>query len=119
MPPNWYRPIGSLTPLPGVCQGAAHRAGRHHVDVTSEGGPGVPSVLQRLRTMTLELAEGERLPPERLLAEELGVARMTIRRAIAALAREGLVRTLHGSGNVRVPDAIPLRVGLGSFATAA
>ena len=86
--------------------------------VTDNKTSEAPSVLPRLRGMALALAEGERLPPERVLAAELGVARMTIRRAIATLAREGLVRTVHGSGNVRTHDAIPLRVGLGSFATA-
>lgn len=78
---------------------------------------GAPSVLQRVRAMALDLSEGQRLPPERVLSEELGVARMTVRRAIATLVREGLVRSVQGSGNVRVHDAFPLRVTLGSFAT--
>jgi GntR family transcriptional repressor for pyruvate dehydrogenase complex len=41
-------------------------------------------------------AEGERLPPERELAERLGVGRATLRDAIGALRQAGLVRTLRG-----------------------
>lgn len=32
------------------------------------------------------------------------------------MAREGLVRTVHGRGTVRLPPPVALRVGLGSFA---
>jgi GntR family transcriptional regulator len=52
------------------------------------------------------------------MAEQWGVARMTVRHAIASLAREGLVRTVHGSGSMRVPQPFSLRVRLGSFADA-
>jgi GntR family transcriptional repressor for pyruvate dehydrogenase complex len=41
-------------------------------------------------------AEGERLPPERELAERLGVGRATLRDAIGALRQAGLVHTLRG-----------------------
>ncbi|MCU0258237.1 MAG: GntR family transcriptional regulator, partial [Solirubrobacteraceae bacterium] len=37
------------------------------------------------------LGPGDRLPPERELAADLGVSRMTIRQAFDALARRGLV----------------------------
>jgi GntR family transcriptional regulator len=75
-------------------------------------------VREALRALVLGLSPGERLPSERALAQDWGVARMTVRQAIAALAREGLVRTVHGSGSIREPAPIPLRVGLGSFAEA-
>jgi GntR family transcriptional regulator len=52
------------------------------------------------------------------MAEQWGVARMTVRHAIAGLAREGLVRTVHGSGSMCVPQPFSLRVRLGSFAEA-
>ncbi|PRY61320.1 GntR family transcriptional regulator [Knoellia remsis] len=42
--------------------------------------------------------DGEQLPPERELAERLGVARGTLRDAIAALRDSGLVTTRRGRG---------------------
>jgi GntR family transcriptional regulator len=78
----------------------------------------MPSVRESLRELVLSLPPGDRLPPERALAEQWGVARMTVRHAIAALAREGLVRTVHGSGSVRLPGSMALQVRLGSFAEA-
>lgn len=45
------------------------------------------------------LADGERLPPERQLAETLGIAVGTLRHAIADLAERGLIRRVQGSGN--------------------
>ena len=41
---------------------------------------------------------GSRLPPERVLAENLGVSRITIRGAIAQLQAESLLDVKHGSG---------------------
>jgi len=46
-----------------------------------------------------ELAPGTRLPPERDLAEEYGVAYNTLRQAIDVLRERGLVVTLRGHGN--------------------
>lgn len=43
-------------------------------------------------------APGERLPNEMLLAQRFGVNRHTLRQAVQALAREGFVKVLHGSG---------------------
>ena len=40
-----------------------------------------------------------RLPSEHEMAEQYGVSRITTRRAIAVLAGEGLVTTLHGRGS--------------------
>ncbi|MBP0444093.1 phosphonate metabolism transcriptional regulator PhnF [Roseomonas sp. SSH11] len=44
------------------------------------------------------LAPGSRLPTEPLLMARFGAGRHSIRRAVAALAAEGLVRTRQGSG---------------------
>jgi GntR family transcriptional regulator len=44
------------------------------------------------------LAGGERLPPERILAESLDVSRMTVRQALASLAARGLVERGVGRG---------------------
>jgi DNA-binding GntR family transcriptional regulator len=46
-----------------------------------------------------ELAPGTRLPPERDLAAEYGVAYNTLRRAVEELRNRGLVTTLRGHGN--------------------
>jgi DNA-binding GntR family transcriptional regulator len=45
-----------------------------------------------------ELRPGARLEPERTLAEEYGVAYMTIRRATEELRERGLIVTVHGRG---------------------
>ena len=42
------------------------------------------------------LAPGARLPPERHLAESLGVSRMTVRQALGDLERDGLLRRVVG-----------------------
>jgi DNA-binding GntR family transcriptional regulator len=53
------------------------------------------------------LAVGERLPPERELAEWLGVSRMTVRQALGALAARGLVERGVGRGTfVRAPGKV-------------
>ncbi|TIU10688.1 MAG: GntR family transcriptional regulator, partial [Mesorhizobium sp.] len=44
------------------------------------------------------LKPGAVLPPERELALELGISRVTVRRAMAELVRQGLITQRHGSG---------------------
>jgi DNA-binding GntR family transcriptional regulator len=63
------------------------------------------AVWQQLRADILgriengSLAPGDALPPEATLAEAYRVSRLTIRRALADLARVGVVRTEHGVGS--------------------
>lgn len=59
------------------------------------------------------LAEGERLPPHRELAGRLGVTVATVTKAIADLARRGLVDTKRGSGTfvTRPPGPEPVAFG--------
>ncbi len=45
------------------------------------------------------LADGDRLPPERAMAEGLGVAVGTLRRALGELAERGQIARVQGSGN--------------------
>jgi GntR family transcriptional regulator len=54
------------------------------------------------------LEPGTRLPPERELAESIGVSRMTVRQALGALERDGLLRRVVGRGGgtfVREPES--------------
>lgn len=50
-----------------------------------------------------ELAGGRRMPPERELAEEYGVAYSTIRKAMQCLRESGLIVTMHGRGTYVMP----------------
>lgn len=43
------------------------------------------------------------LPSERTLAEQLGISRVTARKAIDALVQDGLIQRRHGSGNYVAP----------------
>lgn len=45
------------------------------------------------------LRVGDRLPPERAMADDLGVAVGTLRKALASLTDKGVIARHHGSGN--------------------
>lgn len=45
------------------------------------------------------LIDGERLPPEREMADSLGISVGTLRKALADLTRKGLLERIQGSGN--------------------
>ena len=57
-------------------------------------------VVERLRELIADrgLRAGDRLPPERELAERLGVSRASIRQAVVVLEVQGLVEVRHGGG---------------------
>lgn len=57
-------------------------------------------IARQLERMILEgvLAPGDRLPPERELAEELEVSRPSLREALQKLEASGLLETRHGGG---------------------
>src|SRR4029077_12823289 len=70
------------------------------------GKPRVPEeIVQQLRGLILrgQYAVGDKLPPERKLAETLGVNRASLREAIKSLELMGLVHTRQGDGT-RVLD---------------
>jgi DNA-binding GntR family transcriptional regulator len=57
-----------------------------------------------------ELTPGERLAPEAKLAEQYGVNRLTMRRALEELVRAGVVRTEHGVGSFIAVPAVRHRI---------
>lgn len=59
------------------------------------------TVIERIQTQfqNKTLKPGDRLPPERQMAEDLGVSRATIREAIRALEMIGMVQSRQGEGN--------------------
>jgi GntR family transcriptional repressor for pyruvate dehydrogenase complex len=58
-------------------------------------------IVERLEAMVLEgsLRAGERLPAERVLAEQFGVSRPSLREAIQKLSAKGLLVSRQGGGN--------------------
>lgn len=56
-------------------------------------------------------APGDRLPSEHALAEQFGVNRHTIRRSLASLCSQGLVRITQGSGTYVEDFAVDLVLG--------
>ncbi|HEY6791073.1 MAG TPA: GntR family transcriptional regulator [Trebonia sp.] len=72
-------------------------------------------VAQRLREAIQLgiLLDGERLPPEAKLAEQLGVSTVTLREALAVLREQGLVTTRRGRGGGTFVTAADLDSALG------
>jgi GntR family transcriptional repressor for pyruvate dehydrogenase complex len=52
------------------------------------------------------LRAGDRLPPERELADRLQVSRTSVRQAIVALEVQGLIEVRHGGGNYLLHDRL-------------
>lgn len=88
----------------------------HEVVAEAADGGKRAAVERHLRDLIDDLDSGAALPTERALAERWGVARMTVREAIATLTREGRLRAMRGKGTFVQPAPIALRVQLGSFA---
>lgn len=65
-------------------------------------------VVDRLREYVHDehLHAGDRLPPERDLADRLGVSRTSVRQAIVALEVQGLVEVRHGGGTYLLRDRL-------------
>jgi GntR family transcriptional regulator len=73
----------------------------------------VDSLARRIRSG--EMAVGDQLPPERKLCDDLGVSRMTVRQALAALVDDGLIECRPGVGNFvskpRIEQPVDVLVG--------
>ncbi|TGN76168.1 GntR family transcriptional regulator, partial [Streptomyces griseoluteus] len=83
---------------------------RSHVPEFNPQGPQLVYVAVadhiEARIRTGELQPGARLPAERDLAQEYGVAYLTVRRAAQVLRERGLIVTVHGRGTF-VADPVP------------
>ena len=81
----------------------------HGPDILHEGP--VPIYVQIVRYVTGHIEDGtwqpgHRLPAERAMAAEWGVAYLTIRRAMAELRERGLIVSVQGRGTyVRDPNS--------------
>jgi GntR family transcriptional regulator, transcriptional repressor for pyruvate dehydrogenase complex len=91
--------------------------------VTQTGPPPIDSVFSVVRSQTAFeetvdrlgtaiklglLAPGTRLPPERELCSQLGIARSTLRQALTALTESGLLYAVRGrGGGTFVSDPLP------------
>lgn len=66
-------------------------------------------LVQRLRQHIEQagLGEGDRLPAERALAEQLGVSRASIKQAIIVLQVKGVVEVRHGGGTYLLRTDLP------------
>jgi DNA-binding GntR family transcriptional regulator len=67
------------------------------------------------------LAVGQRMPSEKDLHDEFGLARETVRRALAILRNEGLIEVRHGHGTfvIEPPGRVKLRPGDSATSTTA
>lgn len=67
----------------------------------------------RDRIQSGTLSPGQRVPSEKDLHDEFGLARETVRRALAIIRDEGLIVIRHGHGTfvAEAPPAIDLRPG--------
>jgi GntR family transcriptional regulator len=70
------------------------------------GPPRYFEVKLALQKLIGELDHGASLPPERQLADRLGTSRTTLRKALAELAAEGVLRRTQGSGNFVAPPKV-------------
>lgn len=77
--------------------------------------PKYESVLETVRDLVASLRVGDALPPERALAAEVGVSRMTLRRAVEQLVREGQVVRRRGAGTFVAAPKIAQTLTITSF----
>ncbi|AHF90523.1 transcriptional regulator [Opitutaceae bacterium TAV5] len=75
--------------------------------------PAYARVAREVQARLANMKVGDRLPPERQFCEELGVSRVTLRKAMESLHREGFLQTRRGGGT-RLARAVapPRRTGL-------
>lgn len=77
--------------------------------------PSEADIRSKLEDLVSSGNSGQRLPSERVLAQHLGVARMTLRRFIEAFIRDGRLERRQGSGTYIRRPMIASRMQLASF----
>src|SRR5690554_4088224 len=88
---------------------SAELEGESAVTQVSSGSRVVDQARDALAAFVRNAPEGSKLPPERELAQKLGVSRTTLRDGVSRLALLGLLEVRHGDGTyVRSPDASQL-----------
>ncbi len=92
--PQWLRTAPGDDPAGGVP--AAEAASDTPIATTAIYETVATQLRQRIRLGLLP--QGQHLPPERLLAEQLGVSRVTVRDALGILQGEGLIARRRGAG---------------------
>lgn len=73
------------------------------------------SIRDEILDLVSELTVGDALPPERVLAPQLAVSRMTLRRAVEELVREGRLVRRHGAGTFVAGPKIDQGLAVTSF----
>jgi GntR family transcriptional regulator len=73
------------------------------------------SIRDEILDLIEELAVGDALPPERELAARFQVSRMTLRRAVEELVREGRLERRHGAGTFVAEPKIAQGLAVTSF----
>ena len=83
------------------------------LELDRDGPPAYAQIIERVEAAVRrgELSAGDRLPPERRLAADLGVSRMTLRQALATLEARGLVTRATGRGGRHVRLLAEARAG--------
>lgn len=61
---------------------------------------------------SMDLDRSTKLPREEILAKDLGVSRITVRKALNDLAKEGIIFSIHGKGTFINPEAFRLQATL-------
>jgi GntR family transcriptional regulator len=73
------------------------------------------SIRDEILDLVEELEVGDALPPERVLAPRFAVSRMTLRRAVEELVREGRLVRRHGAGTFVAEPKIAQGLAVTSF----
>lgn len=61
----------------------------------------------------MDLKHSKKLPPEHIIAENLGVSRVTVRKSLTDLEQEGLIFRVHGRGTFVNQEALQIKLNIG------